>query len=128
MGMSKLMDLLAENREVIRNDGVLLLIHLTKANANIQKIVAFENAFDKLLNIINEEVRIVLNCGVGQLEFVIFFKGYTDGGIVVEDCLLLMLNLLQNNTSNINFFKEGSYIQKLAPMFVLPENLEEVFF
>lgn len=57
-----------------------------------------------------------------------FFKGYTDGGIVVEDCLLLMLNLLQNNTSNINFFKEGSYIQKLAPMFVLPENLEEVFF
>lgn len=107
MGMSKLMDLLAENREVIRNDGVLLLIHLTKANANIQKIVAFENAFDKLLNIINEE-------------------GYTDGGIVVEDCLLLMLNLLQNNTSNINFFKEGSYIHKLAPMFVLPENLEEV--
>lgn len=74
MGMSKLMDLLAENREVIRNDGVLLLIHLTKANANIQKIVAFENAFDKLLNIINEEVRIVLNCGVGQLEFVIFLR------------------------------------------------------
>ncbi|XP_066249415.1 general vesicular transport factor p115 [Euwallacea similis] len=107
MGMSKLMDLLAENREVIRNDAVLLLIHLTKSNANIQKIVAFENAFDKLLNIISDE-------------------GYTDGGIVVEDCLLLMLNLLQHNTSNINFFKEGSYIQKLAPMFVLPENLEEV--
>ncbi|XP_066139935.1 general vesicular transport factor p115 [Euwallacea fornicatus] len=107
MGMSKLMDLLAENREVVRNDAVLLLIHLTKSNANIQKIVAFENAFDKLLNIISDE-------------------GYTDGGIVVEDCLLLMLNLLQHNTSNINFFKEGSYIQKLAPMFVLPENLEEV--
>ncbi|CAG9773827.1 unnamed protein product [Ceutorhynchus assimilis] len=107
MGMSKLMDLLAENREVVRNDAVLLLIHLTKSNANIQKIVAFENAFDKLLNIISDE-------------------GYTDGGIVVEDCLLLMLNLLQNNTSNINFFKEGSYIQKLTPMFVLPENLEEI--
>lgn len=56
MGMSKLMDLLAENREVIRNDAVLLLIHLTKSNANIQKIVAFENAFDKLLTIISEEV------------------------------------------------------------------------
>ncbi|KAJ8953566.1 hypothetical protein NQ318_002986 [Aromia moschata] len=37
-----------------------------------------------------------------------------------------MLNLLKNNTSNINFFKEGSYIQKLSPMFVLPPNLEEV--
>ncbi|KAL1494395.1 hypothetical protein ABEB36_010000 [Hypothenemus hampei] len=107
MGMSKLMDLLSEHRDVIRNDAVLLLIHLTKANANIQKIVAFENAFDKLFHIITDE-------------------GFTDGGIVVEDCLLLMLNLLHNNTSNINFFQEGSYIQKLAPMFVLPENIEEV--
>lgn len=48
MGVSKLMDLLVESREVVRNDALLLLINLTKANANIQKIVAFENAFDKL--------------------------------------------------------------------------------
>ncbi|XP_050311494.1 general vesicular transport factor p115 isoform X2 [Anthonomus grandis grandis] len=107
LGMSKLMDLLCDNREIIRNDAVLLLIYLTKSNANIQKIVAFENAFDRLLTIISDE-------------------GYTDGGIVVQDCLLLMLNLLQNNTSNINFFNEGSYVLKLAPMFILPENLEEV--
>lgn len=107
MGVSKLMDLLVESREVIRNDALLLLINLTKSNANIQKIVAFENAFDRLFDVIREE-------------------GFTDGGIVVEDCLLLMLNLLKNNTSNINFFKEGSYIQKLAPMFILPDNLEEI--
>ncbi|XP_018563600.1 general vesicular transport factor p115 [Anoplophora glabripennis] len=107
MGVSKLMDLLLENREVIRNDALLLLINLTKSNANIQKIVAFENAFDRLFDVISEE-------------------GWTDGGIVVEDCLLLMLNLLKNNTSNINFFKEGSYIQKLSPMFILPPNLEEI--
>ncbi|EFA08682.1 general vesicular transport factor p115 [Tribolium castaneum] len=107
MGVSKLMDLLVESREVIRNDALLLLINLTKSNANIQKIVAFENAFDRLFDVIREE-------------------GFTDGGIVVEDCMLLMLNLLKNNTSNINFFKEGSYIQKLAPMFILPDNLEEV--
>ncbi|KAF5270697.1 hypothetical protein FQA39_LY01435 [Lamprigera yunnana] len=107
MGVSKLMDLLADSREVIRNDTLLLLIQLTKGNANIQKIVAFENAFDRLFEVIREE-------------------GWVDGGIVVEDCLLLMLNLLKNNTSNINFFKEGSYIQKLAPMFVIPENIEEL--
>lgn len=51
MGVSKLMDLLIESREVIRNDALILLTNLTKANANIQKIVAFENAFDKLFEV-----------------------------------------------------------------------------
>ncbi|XP_010886670.2 general vesicular transport factor p115 isoform X3 [Esox lucius] len=98
MGVSRLMDLLADSREVIRNDGLLLLQHLTKGNAAIQKIVAFENAFERLLDIITEE-------------------GSSDGGIVVEDCLLLLLNLLKNNSSNQNFFKEGSYIQRMKPWF-----------
>nr|XP_030128099.3 general vesicular transport factor p115 isoform X7 [Taeniopygia guttata] len=98
MGVSRLMDLLADSREVIRNDGVLLLQQLTKSNAAIQKIVAFENAFERLLDIITEE-------------------GNSDGGIVVEDCLILLQNLLKNNNSNQNFFKEGSYIQRMKPWF-----------
>uniref|UniRef100_A0A8C5SEE3 General vesicular transport factor p115 n=1 Tax=Laticauda laticaudata TaxID=8630 RepID=A0A8C5SEE3_LATLA len=98
MGVSRLMDLLADSREVIRNDGVLLLQQLTKSNAAIQKIVAFENAFERLLDIITDE-------------------GSSDGGIVVEDCLLLLQNLLKNNNSNQNFFKEGSYIQRMKPWF-----------
>ncbi|XP_075158337.1 general vesicular transport factor p115 [Haematobia irritans] len=100
MGVSKLMDLLSDSREVIRNDALLLLIQLTKGNSNIQKIVAFENAFDKIFDVIRDE-------------------GCADGGIVVEDCLILLLNLLKNNSSNQQFFKEGSYIQRLAPMFDL---------
>lgn len=106
MGVSKLMDMLSDSREIIRNDTLLLLIQLTKGNANIQKIVAFENAFDRLFDVIHDE-------------------GWSDGGVVVEDCLLLMCNLLKNNTSNQNFFKEGSYIQRLCPMFELPEGNEE---
>uniref|UniRef100_A0A3B3ZCI8 General vesicular transport factor p115 n=1 Tax=Periophthalmus magnuspinnatus TaxID=409849 RepID=A0A3B3ZCI8_9GOBI len=98
MGVSRLMDLLADSREIIRNDGLLLLQQLTKSNAAIQKIVAFENAFERLLDIITDE-------------------GSSDGGIVVEDCLLLLLNLLKNNSSNQNFFKEGSYIQRMKPWF-----------
>ncbi|XP_058235293.1 general vesicular transport factor p115 isoform X2 [Hemibagrus wyckioides] len=102
MGVSRLMDLLADSREVIRNDGLLLLQQLTKGNAAIQKIVAFENAFERLLDIITEE-------------------GTSDGGIVVEDCLLLLLNLLKNNSSNQNFFKEGSFIQRMKQWFQLGE-------
>ncbi|KAJ8383038.1 hypothetical protein SKAU_G00038160 [Synaphobranchus kaupii] len=103
MGVSRLMDLLADSREIIRNDGLLLLQKLTKGNAAIQKIVAFENAFERLLDIVSEE-------------------GNSDGGIVVEDCLLLMLSLLKNNSSNQNFFKEGSYIQRMKPWFEIGDD------
>lgn len=106
MAVSKLMDLLIDSREVIRNDALLLLIQLTKGNANIQKIVAFENAFDRLFDVVRDE-------------------GCSDGGIIVEDCLILMLNLLKNNSSNQQFFKEGSYIQRLAPMFTIAPETEE---
>ncbi|KAI9206543.1 p115 like vesicle tethering protein [Polychytrium aggregatum] len=94
VGVSRLMDLLDDRREVIRNDGLLLLISLTQSNAEIQKIVAFENAFDRLLVIIIEEDGI-------------------DGGIIVQDCLQLTLNLLRYNVSNQNFFRESSCIQKI---------------
>ncbi|KAL5273138.1 USO1 family protein [Megaselia abdita] len=110
MAVSKLMDLLIDSREVIRNDALLLLIQLTKINSNIQKIVAFENAFDRVFDIVRDE-------------------GFSDGGIVVEDCFILLINLLKHNTSNQQFFKEGSYIQKISPMFKFgsSENEEQVW-
>lgn len=43
-------------------------------------------------------------------------------GIVVEDCLLLLQNLLKNNNSNQNFFKEGSYIQRMKPWFEVSDD------
>ncbi|RGB31138.1 hypothetical protein C1646_655929 [Rhizophagus diaphanus] len=97
MGISRLMDLLGDRREIIRNEGLLLLISLTENNADIQKIVAFENAFEKLLEIITEEDGL-------------------NGGIIVQDCLHLILNLLRYNVSNQNFFRETSCIQKIPPL------------
>lgn len=98
VGVSLMMDVLSDTREVLRNDSLILLYKVTKGNANLQKIVAFENAFDRLFEIIEAE-------------------GWTDGGIVVEDCLRLCLNLLRNNPSNQTFFKEGGYINRLKLAF-----------
>lgn len=88
VGISRLMDLLSDARDVIRNEGLLLLINLTKANAAIQKIVAFENAFDLAMDIIKSE-------------------GMSQGHVIIEDCLQLILNLIRGNVSNQNFFREA---------------------
>ena len=101
MGISRVMDLLSDSREVVRNDALLLLLQLTRSNRQIQKIVAFDNAFDRLLGVIQEE-------------------GWSDGGIVVEDCLLIIHNLLGGNNSNQAFFREASQIQLIVPFFQLP--------
>lgn len=88
---------------------LLLLTQLTKNNTNLQKIVAFENGYDHIFAIIKSE-------------------GYADGGVVVEDCLILMLNLLRNNPSNQTFFKEGECVcveelWPLLPCEILPSRI-----
>ncbi|KAI9100461.1 p115 like vesicle tethering protein [Phlyctochytrium arcticum] len=97
MGVSRLIDLLDDRREIIRNEGLLLLIGLSQNNAEIQKIIAFENAFERLLAIILEE-------------------GATDGGIIVQDCLQLTHNLLKHNVSNQNLFRETSCMHRIPSL------------
>ncbi|PON36628.1 Vesicle tethering protein p115-like [Parasponia andersonii] len=85
-GITRLMDMLMD-REVIRNEALLLLTYLTREAEEIQKIVVFEGAFEKLFSIIKEE-------------------GGSDGGVVVQDCLELLNNLLRNNASNQILLRE----------------------
>jgi hypothetical protein len=54
---------------------------MTDGNAEIQKLVAFENAFETLFAVMEQE-------------------GGVDGGIVVQDSLQLLANLLRYNSSN----------------------------
>ncbi|KAI9305040.1 p115 like vesicle tethering protein [Cunninghamella echinulata] len=94
MGITRLVDLLDDKREIIRNEGLLLLITLTKSNAEIQKLVTFQATFEKLLTIIEEQEGI-------------------SGDIVVQDSLILMQNLLRYNVSDQVYFRETSCIQQI---------------
>lgn len=82
---------------------ILLLVHLSDGHHDVQKIIAFENSFDRIFNIIDAE-------------------GGIDGGIVVQDCLRLLTNLLAYNASNQVLFRETGFIQKLSQLF----NIERV--
>jgi len=104
MGVHNVMDLLSDKREVIRNDAILALVEVTKSNANIQTIVGFNNGFD-------ETFKIMVN------------EGLSDGGVVVTDCLFLLINLLKNNDKNQKWFKESSFIQYLNTFFNLEADI-----
>ncbi|MQL72581.1 hypothetical protein Taro_004932 [Colocasia esculenta] len=85
-GITRLMDMLMD-REVIRNEALLLLTYLTREAEEIQKIVVFEGAFEKIFSIIKEE-------------------GGSEGGVVVQDSLELLNNLIRNTASNQILLRE----------------------
>ncbi|KAJ2160088.1 Vesicle-mediated ER to Golgi transport protein [Coemansia sp. RSA 552] len=96
-GVGRLVDLLSDGRDIIRNEGLQVLMAMTESNADIQKIVAFEGAFERLLAIVGEE-------------------GGVRGNIVVQDCLQLLHNLLNYNVSNQNLFRETGCVQGLPAL------------
>lgn len=96
MAPSSLVALLSDTSA--RDDALLLLIEVTCENEEIQKLVAFSNAFDVLLELIRS---------AGSI---------TAGSIVVSDALQLLNNLLRDNQLNQKFFRESSCIQRLLPL------------
>ena len=96
MGVSKLMDVLRDPRDYVRNEGLLLMGSLCKGNQEIQKITAFDSAFECIFTIIEEEL----------------------GGdeVIVIDALHLMRILLDGNSSNIVFFREIGCAERLLPL------------
>lgn len=95
--VSTLVSLLNDSHDPVRNEAILLLMAIANRNFNIQKLVAFENTFDSLFDIIDEE-------------------GGIRGSILVQDCLTLITNLLQYNASNQKFFLETQCIPRLAKL------------
>lgn len=107
LGISVLVSAIDDLQEAVRNEAILVLLNLVEDHADIQKLVAFEGAFDKLFNVIDME-------------------GGLSDGIVVQDSLKLVDLLLQYNVSNQNHFRETNCVQRLSNLLVLPVNEEGV--
>ncbi|KAJ3498523.1 hypothetical protein NLG97_g1052 [Lecanicillium saksenae] len=98
LGIPRLVATLDDRRDAIRNEGINLLTSLTPASIDIQKLVAFENAFERIFVIIESD---------GSL---------SEGGRTVEDCLIFLANLLRRNASNQTLFRESGCMKKLAEL------------
>ncbi|XP_011629264.1 golgin candidate 6 [Amborella trichopoda] len=98
-GITRLMDMLMD-REVLRNEALLLLTYLTREAEEIQKIVVFEGAFEKIFSIIKEE-------------------GGSEGGVVVQDCLELLNNLIRNSVPNQILLRETVGFESLISILKL---------
>ncbi|MCL7021468.1 hypothetical protein MKW94_024356 [Papaver nudicaule] len=103
-GITRLMDMLM-NREAIRNEALLLLTYLTHEAEEIQKIVVFEGAFEKIFTIIQDE-------------------GGAEGGVVVEDCLVLLNNLL-HCLSNQRLLRETTGFEPLISILMLESKVSK---
>ena len=98
LGVSRLVAVLDDKREAIWNEALVLLIALTPSSPELQKVVAFENAFDRIFAIIEAEGALTL------------------GSRSVQDCLSLMANLLRLNVSNQSYFREIGCVSKIAQL------------
>lgn len=103
--ISVLVDLIGDDREVIRNELLLLLIDLTKTNAQIQRIAVLEGAIEKLWGLVE-----------------ITDAGLFSSDVLVEDCLKTVKNLLNYNPFNQNYFRESESFPKLTSI-LAPKDL-----
>ncbi|KAJ6488233.1 p115 like vesicle tethering protein [Mycena vitilis] len=103
-GSSSIMAVLEDKREIIRNEAVTMVQALISQSADIQKVLAFEGAFEKLFNTVMHE-------------------GGVEGGVVTQEALACVDGLLRFNTSNQSYFRETPLPPVLCSLLLFPPNL-----
>lgn len=94
LGIVRLLDLMTAEQEALRNEGLVLLRGLVAGAPEVQKIAAFEGALDKAFKIATEE----------------------QGGVVVQDALLLAADILKASASNQLILRETGLASQLLPL------------
>jgi hypothetical protein len=98
LGIPRLVAVLEDRRDAIRNEALTLLTYLTPSSLLIQQSVAYQNAFERVFAIIEAE---------GSL---------SEGSRTVEDCLIFLANLLRLNPPNQSLFRESGCVLQLAKL------------
>ncbi|KAK5725794.1 Vesicle-mediated ER to Golgi transport protein [Elasticomyces elasticus] len=103
LGVSRLVGVLDDSKDAVRNAGLLLLVDLTSggvgvANEELKKIIAFEDVFGRIFALIRSE------------------GGMAEAGITALDCLSLLANLVKSSPSNQTMFRESGCVPQLTSL------------
>ncbi|KAG7449889.1 uncharacterized protein BT62DRAFT_963415 [Guyanagaster necrorhizus] len=104
-GPTSVISVLEDKREIIRNEAISVVQALVSQSPDIQKILAFQGAFEKLFNIIRHE-------------------GGVDGGAVAQEALACVDVLLRFNSSNQSYFRETGLPPVLCTLLQFPPNIQ----
>ncbi|KAF9550619.1 hypothetical protein CPC08DRAFT_674800, partial [Agrocybe pediades] len=104
-GPGSIIAVLEDKREIIRNEAIAMVQALISSSPDIQKVLAFEGAFEKLFNTVTQE-------------------GGVDGGLVAQSALTCVDGLLRFNNSNQSYFKETSLPPVLCALLQFPVSIE----
>ncbi|GAB1313119.1 Vesicle-mediated ER to Golgi transport protein [Madurella fahalii] len=95
-GIPRIVAVLEDSREAIRDEAISLLTDLTPTSVVIQNLVTLEKGFAPVFEIITHE------------------GGLGGGARVVEDCLILLANLLRLNPLNQTMFRDMGFVAETS--------------
>jgi hypothetical protein len=104
-GMMRLVDVLKDQREEVRNELLLLLVGLTRRSEQVQNFCAFNDVWGSLLAIMEEEAM---------------------AGAIVHDCLQTIGNTLEGNNLTCKLFVSDRCCREVARFLDTASLLEEV--
>ncbi|KAJ3575282.1 hypothetical protein NP233_g1210 [Leucocoprinus birnbaumii] len=93
--------ILEDKREIIRNEALTMVQTLVAQSPDIQKVLTFEGAFERLFNIVQQE-------------------GGIEGGVASQGALTCVDGLLRFNNSNQSYFKETQLPPALCSLLLYP--------
>ena len=96
-GVGRVMDLVADPHDAVRNEALILALSLARASPDVQQVAVLEGGFERLLNLVAAE-------------------GGPDGGAVVQDCLDLVAALVGGHAGNALQFREAGHLGRLVPL------------